>query len=557
MADTRSLQSHIYLKIDGVESDESFQRDLLQCTVDLDMDQPAMATVVLNDSRLHWIDLPGLWPGKSFEILVDDNNRKATLFEGEVVGIEPSFAGGLQRLTVRAFDRLHRLTRGRRTNTWLNVSESDVLREIAGRYGLKLEAELPASVSDHILQHNQSDYEFLKYRATRYGLAYWVSGKTLYIRKAATPGAEIPMEWGKTLSTFAPRLSTHLQVDGVTVRGWDPKARREVIGKATTPNGTNNNSAIGNGQKIAKEAHGVEAFHYDIDRSVFSQDEAEAIAQAKLEALTRSFVTAEGSGTGNPAIKPGVIVNITAVGDRFSGKYYVTGVTHRYMADGGFTTTFRATHNPSSSLLSLVTGADANPGNHAPRVYLGIGIVTDNQDPDDLGRVKVMFPTLSDEHTSYWTRVAAPGAGAERGIQWIPEVDDEVLVGFPFGDISIGVVLGGLWNGVDKPPLSTGDAIAGGKVEKRVIKSRSGHIVTMDDNPSGGGITIEDAKGNKIFLDTQKNSLFVTVQRDIEISAQGNIKIAAQGQLEITAAGGAKVETSASLDLKGAIVNIN
>ena len=251
------------------------------------------------------------------------------------------------------------------------------------------------------------------------------------------------------------------------------------------------------------------------------------------------------------------MIEVSNVGDRFNGKYLVTGTTHRYTATTGYGCSLRAQHNPSSSLLSLINPHLSNPGNHAPALHMAIGIVTDNQDPADLGRVKIKLPTLADDQTTFWSRVAAPGAGAERGMQFIPEVEDEVLIGFPFGDISTPIVIGGLWNGVDKPPLTTSKAIVGGKVEKRVIKSRTGHTITLDDASSGGGITIEDPKGNKIFLDTQKNSLFIEVQKDLEIKAQGNIKIAAQGQLEITAAAGAKIESSATLDLKGAIVNLN
>jgi uncharacterized protein involved in type VI secretion and phage assembly len=165
---------------------------------------------------------------------------------------------------------------------------------------------------------------------------------------------------------------------------------------------------------------------------------------------------------------------------------------------------------------------------------VALGIVTDNQDPEDqAGQVK--FPTISDVDSSWWARVAVPGGGPE-GHAVHSGVNDEVLVGFPFGE-----------------PLQPSSAVR----SRSASSNRTGHTVTLDDAQSGGGITIEDPKGNKIFLDTQKNSLLIAVQKDIEIKAQGNIKIAAQGQLEITAAAGAKVESSATLDLKGAIVNLN
>jgi uncharacterized protein involved in type VI secretion and phage assembly len=485
------------------------------------------------------------------EVNVDSEGGPQKLFTGEVVGIEPLFdTSGSHRLTVRAFNRLHRLTRGRKSKTWVNVSDADILGGIAREHGLKFDGDLPAIVYDHVYQHNQTDLELLFQRAARIGRTYHVDEETLRVAPLSMKGDALPVECGKTVQRFAPRMSTHAQVESVTVRGWNPKTRQAIVGKA---------SSSGDGSQAAKDAHQVSAQYFDIDEPIFSQEEANQIANAKLQSLQLSYLTADGSMAGDPRVKPGVVLDVSAAGDRFSGKYLVTGVSHRYSqaGAGGYSLEFHCRHNPSTSLFSLLTGSGDNPANHAPPVHLMLGLVTNVQDPDDLGRVKVTFPTLSDEVESWWARVVAPGAGKERGIQYLPEVGDEVLVGFPFGEITIPVIVGGLWNGQDTPPLPTGTAVSGGKVEKRVIKSRTGHTVTLDDAPSGGGITIEDPKGNKIFLDTQQNSLTIDIKRDIDIKAQGNIKITAQGNLEIKANGQASVEASATMDIKGAIVNLN
>ncbi len=93
-----------------------------------------------------------------------------------------------------------------------------------------------------------------------------------------------------------------------------------------------------------------------------------------------------------------------------------------------------------------------------------VGIVTNNQDPDKLGRVKVKFPWLSDGEESYWARVAVPMAGAARGTYVLPDVEDEVLVAFDRGDMAVPYIIGGLWNGKDKPPMDNGD---GKTIERR------------------------------------------------------------------------------------------
>jgi uncharacterized protein involved in type VI secretion and phage assembly len=218
----------------------------------------------------------------------------------------------------------------------------------------------------------------------------------------------------------------------------------------------------------------------------------------------------------------------------------------------------------SDSLLDLLLP----PGGAAPgRVYgVVIGIVTNNDDPDKLGRVRVRFPWLSDSDESWWARIAAPMAGNDRGVQFLPEVEDEVLVAFQHGDVRFPYVLGGLWNGQDAPPESEpldGD----GKVAKRVVKSRAGHVIRFDDTDGGEKIEIVDKSGNNsIVIDTSKNTVTVAANGDILLqSSQGKVAIKGQS-LEISStAQDVKVESSANLDLKasgqttikGSVVNIN
>src|SRR5262245_31955279 len=105
------------------------------------------------------------------------------------------------------------------------------------------------------------------------------------------------------------------------------------------------------------------------------------------------------------------------------------------------------------------------------------GIVTNNQDPDKRGRVKLKFPWLSDTDESWWARIVSPMAGKERGVYFLPEVNDEVLVAFEHGDPRFPLVIGALWNTEDKPPFTNDD----GKNNVRAIKSRSGHTITLGD----------------------------------------------------------------------------
>lgn len=191
-----------------------------------------------------------------------------------------------------------------------------------------------------------------------------------------------------------------------------------------------------------------------------------------------------------------------------------------------------------------------------------IGIVTNNEDPDGMGRVKVKFPWLSDADESNWARIATPMAGAERGIYFLPEVDDEVLVAFEHGDVRLPYVIGALWNGQDAPPEDNAD----GSNNIRVIKSRSGHIIRLNDEDGREKIEIIDkSEKNSIVIDTAENTIAITTDKDITFSAtQGTIKLEAQN-IEITSSAETKieagsemgVEAAATMNIKGATVNIN
>jgi len=197
------------------------------------------------------------------------------------------------------------------------------------------------------------------------------------------------------------------------------------------------------------------------------------------------------------------------------------------------------------------------------RIYgVVVGIVTNNKDPKEMGRVKVKFPVLSEDYESQWARVLTPMAGNNRGLYYLPEVDDEVIVAFENGIIEHPYVIGAVWNGKDKPPESNSD----GHNNMRAFHSRSGHIVRLDDTAGAEKIEILDKTGsNKVVITSSNNQIEISSQSDITItSATGKLKLSGVG-IEITSTTDIKVQANTTLDmqstgpasLKGAIVKIN
>ncbi len=210
------------------------------------------------------------------------------------------------------------------------------------------------------------------------------------------------------------------------------------------------------------------------------------------------------------------------------------------------------------SLLDLVEDRDSDSKING----VVIGIVTNNNDPENLGRIRVKFPWLSNEDESDWARVASLMAGKDRGIYILPEIDDEVLVVFEHGDINMPYVIGSLWNGKDVPPETNRD----GKNNIRMIKSRSGHVIRIDDTNGKEKIEIVDkTEKNIISIDAKDNKISIISDKDIEISApHGKITIDAQ-DIEIRSSAATKIESAADMDvkasgntnIKGATINLN
>ena len=192
------------------------------------------------------------------------------------------------------------------------------------------------------------------------------------------------------------------------------------------------------------------------------------------------------------------------------------------------------------------------------------GIVKDNEDPENMGRVQIEFPYWENNDVTGWARVATPMAGAEKGVYFLPEVGDEVLVAFENGDVRYPYVIGCLWNGEDKPP-ETND----GNNNVRMIKTRSGHEIILDDSDNGAKLTIKTGSGNCITLDdasggerviiedkSGNNIVLDAVSNTISLECAGELKLKGN-MVKIDADATLEIGAGATLKIKGALVQIN
>ncbi|KAB8144608.1 VgrG-related protein [Chloroflexia bacterium SDU3-3] len=561
--------NQFYVKVGGSDIQPNIASAIEEVRIEGTLHMPSMATIIFSDPHLAITDSSTFEPGADIQVLME----KTVVFDGEIVEMEPEFVDRTQRLIVRAFDRLHRLAHGTHTRSFQNVKDSDLVSKIASEVGLSPDATATSEVHPHVLQTNQSNLEFLQQRIARLGMWLYADAKKLCC-KAPASTQEAEVKWNDTLMTFQPRLAGKGHIGKVTVRSWDIKKKQEIIGQAEKPT-SDVTPKIG---AAYKKFYSYSAETQISDCRIETQDAAKKMAQAALDRHTSQYVEAEGSCAGNPAIKAGTKLKITNVGTRFSGTYIVTGVVHRYDGKEGYVTEFQVSGMNAAALLAKLLPERETI---SPMQGLMIGIVTDNIDPDKMGRVKVKLPWLTNDHTTYWARLVSTGGGNNRGTHILPEINDEVLVGFEQGDLDRPFVIGGLWNGKDAPPNTTDKAVSGGKVIQRTFYSRIGHKFIIDDSDGAAGISIIDKDNNSIIITTKPGTLEITMKGDVTIKtdksliveakkditmkaqgnmsleAQGNVSIKANGKAELSSSTGTDVKSSAVTNIKGSMINLN
>ena len=520
--DSETLYLHKpILELGGAPAPKELIDDILEIVVDESLHMPSMFLMKIHNVYVAASEDAQPWKNEDYfnigdriaigfessateDIEFDVVEIEERLIEGEITGIEVKFvAPSTAHIIVRGYDVSHRLHRGRYNRSFSNCTDTDIVRRVAQEARIKIGQLDPSGVShDYVFQENQTNMEFLRERAARIGFELFVQDNRIYFREPKGQGS-LNLEWLKNLMSFDVRVTSAEQVSSVQVNSWDYTKKKLITGTASkeqlvTVTGNGNGSSISGEFKIEKPPEMIV-----VDQPVDTLKEAEQMAQALCNELGGEFVTADAKAVGNPMIRPGKVVTLEDMGTRYSGNYYITGSCHHYI-HRNYTTDFTVRGLREGSLLSTLP-----PKTHLqPGQTLLVGLVSNNNDPKGLGRVKVKFPTLTEDHESNWARVVGLGAGFERGFYCLPEISDEVLVGFEHGDIHRPYVMGGVWNGEDKTVETVDKTIKNRKVRLRTIKTRTGHTIQFveeDHLTSKAGIYITTKDGHKIDLnDSEK-----------------------------------------------------
>ncbi|MDM8085478.1 phage baseplate assembly protein V [Cellulomonas cellasea] len=584
-----------HVKVDGSLLPDDWASALTELRVQVGVRTVGRCTLRFADRGYALSSKPRLLLGSTVDVLAATRGSSSLVrvFTGKVSGVSVEQRGaGASELKVVVEDVAASLARSTSAATYLEMTYDDIIRKVVTPQAKVSLTRDGGDTQAYVLQ-TDSDLAFVDELTRRTGQDWVVDDGVFHVwprtsgSGAARPGGgDVEVRLGATLSDFTVQLTAGAP-SSVRVRGWDP-LEQQPVESVEQADGAAGSSRIGKKFSLSS-VQGGEIL--DASGAPASATEAAALAKARLRAA--GSVLARGRGPVQAALRPGGSVTVVDAGPS-SGTYQVQEVVHAYDARG-FTTQFTAGDQPASQVYDSLAGAGSAGVGSFAHAGLAVGQVTDIKDPAQLGRVRVQLVGLSATVESTWARVAAIGGGAVRGLVSIPEVGDEVLVGFESGDVRRPVVLGGLFGKGVRGPEGT---VEDGKVVARRLTSRLGHVIELGDGsqeaaqhvllelagkkhslrlgqdkahlrlPDGVPLTVTvgsstitlDGKG---AIALQGTSIAVKAKEKlslsgatVEIAASGGLK-ASGATVDIKGSGKVAMESGGPAVIKGAMVQIN
>jgi Rhs element Vgr protein len=535
------------------------------------------ATIVLIDGdaakqRFAISEESKLIPGVEIEILGGYSSKETTLFKGVVTRhrIEIGRRGG-SHLIVELRDAAFRMTIGRRSRNFSDVTDSDVMEQIIAKYA-GLTAEVTATSLSHaqIVQHQASDWDFLVMRAEMAGFAVICIDGTVKVAPPTVAGAAVTKAaFGQSLFSAELELDAESQLTATEAGAWD-MANQELV-LATADDAATPGPGDIPGAELAKTGGIGAALRHPGARDQAALDQW---AAADMGRARRAAVRGKVQVQGTEVLVPGVLIELSGLGTRFNGLGFVSGVRHR-LGRGDWVTEALIGSDPRPHAERYAVAALSAGGTIPPVRGLQIGVVAAlEKDPAGEDRIQIRLPAITETDGLVWARQALLDAGDKRGTAFRPEIDDEVVVGFLDDDPRDPVILGALHSSAKPSPIPGADA----NHEKGIV-TRSGmrvhwnddKIVATLDTPAGNrivlsedekSIVIEDQNGNKVEMNS--DGIAMTSPGDIKLTATGDVKIEgtnvelkAKASVKAEGSGGAELKSSANTVVKGSVVMIN
>lgn len=482
------------IELDGESLAETAAATLAEVRVQHKLSQPSLCELTFVVHRDPIPDLQNLSAGSTVRLTLPSSS--ACLFSGEITALEYSYeADHGQTLRVRCYDKLHRLRKRQPVRVHIQVTPTDLARELVADLGLTVEADEEGPLSQRLIQCRQSDLDLLVEVSQRFGLYLTLRGDVLHLTGLEGMGDRIELEWGKNLLEARLEINAEPACRSVLAKGWDASRVEPHESRADS-------SRIG--MDVEAEAppdrFGSTGERTLADEMLPDDRHAAGVAQAELDRRRAREVTFWGVAEGDPDLMPGAQIQVSGVASGLKGQYVLTSVTHLVNRRSGFV----------SEVSTLPPTFERQPRG----VTAAWATVTNVDDPENLGRVRASLPALGDIETD-WMQVMAPGAGAGKGFVFLPDVDDQVLVLLVGGEVSQGIVLGGLYGAKGAADFG----VEGSSIRRFTLATPGGQKIKLDD--IGESIRLENKGGSFLEISPEKALLHSVVDLQIEAPGRG------------------------------------
>lgn len=480
------------IKISGAALEPRDAAALAEVRVRARLSLPTQCELVFREPRTVDGELRAPVPGDALEVGIA--GAGSLLFEGEVTAVEAVYGPRNDKtLRIRAYDKLHRLRKRQNVRVHVQVNAADLARELVSDLDVQVEADAGGPVRDRLYQVGATDLLLLQQTSEKAGLYFSLDAGSLRLFTLEGYGEALPLELGTTLLEARLEMNGDPAVRTVSTQGWDPVRVEARRGKASSARVGRTADAQVDPGKVGGSGERTR-----VSLAIGSDREADSVAQAELDREVAREVTFKGVAEGNPALRPGSKVELFGVAPGFRGVYVLTSIDHVIDAEGGFLSEVSTTPPPA---LPSSEGTVA-----------ALGIVTQVDDPEKLGRVRATLPGHGDLETG-WIEVIVPGAGKSKGLVALPGIDDRVFLLFPGGDPAQAVVVGGLY-GAGGPPDA---GVDGGAMKRYTFSTPGGQCVRLDD--AKRKVRLEDSTGSYIELGPELAIVHAAV--DLTLEAPG------------------------------------
>jgi Rhs element Vgr protein len=562
MADSPLLNSEgpvsVTVTSEGAAIADSVQ--LISVTVRRALNKVPTATLVISDGDMPEQTFPvsdsaTFKPGAAIVISAGYNGNVAVIFSGIVVRHSLSIAGANDaRLTVECRDKAVKMTVGRKSKLFTDQTDSAALQALIGGHdGLTAEVQSTSISHTGLVQHYSSDWDFLLSRAEACGSVVVVDdGKVTVKPPDVSAAAALSVAYGDSLMDFHADLDARHQYASVKAQAWDPATQALLQAEAAQPAALNAQGDIDS----ATLAQVLGIASVDLQTAALWTKET-LDGWVKAQQLKSGLARLRGHMRfqGSALAKVGGLIELAGVGTRFNGTVYVSGLTHQ-IEDGTWTT--EADFGTPVEWFSERTDIQAPPASGLlpgiDGLYVGVVKKLD-ADPGSENRIQVSVPSANLD--GVWARLLQPYASDGFGFFWLPEVGDEVLLGWFNNDPDFPVVLGSLYSSKRKPPYALA---ADNDTKAFVTRSKC----KLEINDKDKIITLTTPGNNKVVLDDKDKSILLSDQNGntvklsdagIALDSPKDIKLTAKGGITLDAVNA--IEITSKADVKVAGLNIN